>query len=593
MQIIKTDVAIVGAGGSGLRAAIEIAKNHPELDIALISKVYPMRSHTVAAEGGAAGVAQDHDSLDNHFDDTVSGGDWLCEQDVVQYFVENAAKQLTQLEHWGCPWNRKEDGSINVRAFGGMKIERTWFAADKSGFHILHTLFQTSLQYPKIKRFDEHFCLDLIVEDEKIQGLVILDIAEGEAKLIQAKSVIMATGGAGRVYSYNTNGGIVTGDGMSLAYRHGVALRDMEFVQYHPTGLPGSGILMTEGCRGEGGILVNKNGYRYLQDYGLGPEVPVGQTKNKYMELGPRDKLSQCFWQEQQKGNVVKGPRGDVVYLDLRHLGEKKINERLPFIRELAKAYVGIDPVYEPIPVRPTAHYTMGGIETDAKTATKLAGLYAVGECASVGLHGANRLGSNSLTELAVFGQLAGQEAANYAANSTHKEIAPLRKKAEEIMQRTEALLNSKGTEKMADIRQEMGDAMEEGVGIYRTKESMQKTINKLAELKVRYKNIQINDKSSVFNTEFLYAIELGYLLDTAEAMAHSAILREESRGSHQRLDGFEKRDDLNFLKHSLAYYQEERAPRIDYSPVTITKSQPAERAYGAAGEKADVQEKA
>jgi len=593
VQIIKTDVAIVGAGGSGLRAAIEIAKNHPELDIALISKVYPMRSHTVAAEGGAAGVAQDHDSLDNHFDDTVSGGDWLCEQDVVQYFVENAAKQLTQLEHWGCPWNRKEDGSINVRAFGGMKIERTWFAADKSGFHILHTLFQTSLQYPKIKRFDEHFCLDLIVENDKIQGLVILDIAEGEAKLIQAKSVIMATGGAGRVYSYNTNGGIVTGDGMSLAYRHGVALRDMEFVQYHPTGLPGSGILMTEGCRGEGGILLNKDGYRYLQDYGLGPEVPVGQTKNKYMELGPRDKLSQCFWQEQQKGNVIKGPRGDVVYLDLRHLGEKKINERLPFIRELAKAYVGVDPVYEPIPVRPTVHYTMGGIETDAKTATKLAGLYAIGECASVGLHGANRLGSNSLTELAVFGQLAGQEAANYACNSKHEKITPLRKQADEIMARCEALLHSQGTEKMADIRQEMGDAMEEGVGIYRSKASMQKTIDKLAELKLRYKNIQINDKSSVFNTEFLYAIELGYLLDTAEAMAHSAILREESRGSHQRLDGFEKRDDNNFLKHSLAYYQEGKAPRIDYSSVTITKSQPAERAYGAAGDKAQAQEKA
>jgi fumarate reductase flavoprotein subunit len=593
VQIIKTDVAIVGAGGSGLRAAIEIAKEHPELDIALISKVYPMRSHTVAAEGGAAAVVQDHDTLDNHFDDTVSGGDWLCEQDVVQYFVENAAKQLTQLEHWGCPWSRKEDGSINVRAFGGMKIERTWFAADKSGFHILHTLFQTSLQYPKIKRFDEHFCLDLIVEDDKIEGVVILDIAEGEAKLIQAKSVIMATGGAGRVYSYNTNGGIVTGDGMSLAYRHGVALRDMEFMQYHPTGLPGSGILMTEGCRGEGGILLNKDGYRYLQDYGLGPEVPVGQTKNKYMELGPRDKLSQCFWQEQQKGNVVKGPRGDVVYLDIRHLGEKKINERLPFIRELAKAYVGVDPVYEPIPVRPTVHYTMGGIETDAKTATKLAGLYAIGECASIGLHGANRLGSNSLTELAVFGQLAGQEAANYASNNKHGKISPLRKKAEEIMARTEALLNSEGTEKMADIRQEMGDCMEEGVGIYRTKESMQKTIDKLAELKLRYKKIQINDKSSVFNTEFLYAIELGYLLDTAQAMAHSAILREESRGSHQRIDGFEKRDDNNFLKHSLAYYQDGKAPRIDYSSVTITKSQPAERAYGAAGEKAHAQEKA
>lgn len=591
MQVIKTDVAIIGAGGSGLRAAIEIAENHPELDIALISKVYPMRSHTVAAEGGAAGVAQDHDSLDNHFNDTVSGGDWLCEQDVVEYFVENASKQLTQLEHWGCPWSRKPDGSINVRAFGGMKIERTWFAADKSGFHILHTLFQTSIQHPKITRFDEHFCLDLIVEDDKIQGVVILDIAEGEAKLIQAKSVIMATGGAGRVYSYNTNGGIVTGDGMSLAYRHGVALRDMEFVQYHPTGLPGSGILMTEGCRGEGGILVNKDGYRYLQDYGLGPEVPVGETKNKYMELGPRDKLSQCFWQEQQKGNVIQGERGDYIHLDLRHLGEDKINERLPFIRELAKAYVGVDPVYEPIPVRPTVHYTMGGIETDAKTATSLAGLYAIGECASVGLHGANRLGSNSLTELAVFGQLAGQQAAEYAKKNKHEKLTPLKKQAEDIIKRTEDLLHSNGTEKMADIRQEMGDSMEEGVGIYRTEASMQKTIDKLAELKKRYKNIKIVDKSSVFNTEFLYAIELGYLLDTAEAMAHSAIARKESRGSHQRIDGFEARDDEKFLKHSLAYFQANKSPKIDYSDVTITKSQPAVRAYGAAGD-ASAQEK-
>lgn len=585
MQIIKTDVAIIGAGGSGLRAAIEIAENHPELDIALISKVYPMRSHTVAAEGGAAGVAQDHDSLENHFNDTVSGGDWLCEQDVVEYFVENAAKQLTQLEHWGCPWSRKADGSINVRAFGGMKIERTWFAADKSGFHILHTLFQTSLQHSKITRFDEHFCLDLIVKENKIQGVVILDIAEGEAKLIQAKSVIMATGGAARVYSYNTNGGIVTGDGMSLAYRHGVALRDMEFVQYHPTGLPGSGILMTEGCRGEGGILVNKNGRRYLQDYGLGPEVPVGETKNKYMELGPRDKISQCFWQELQKGNVFEGERGDYIHLDLRHLGEAKINERLPFIRELAKAYVGVDPVYDPIPVRPTVHYTMGGIATDAKTATSLAGLYAIGECASVGLHGANRLGSNSLTELAVFGQLAGQQAAEHAKTIEHEKIAPLKKQAEAVIKRTEALLHSKGTEKMADIRQEMGDSMEEGVGIYRTEASMQKTIDKLAELKIRYKDIKIEDKSSVFNTEFLYAIELGYLLDTAEAMAHSAISRKESRGSHQRLDGFETRDDENYLKHSLAYYQADKSPKIDYSDVTITKSQPGVRAYGAAGD--------
>ena len=585
MQIIKTDVAIIGAGGSGLRAAIEIAENHPQLDIALISKVYPMRSHTVAAEGGAAGVVQDSDSLEQHFDDTVSGGDWLCEQDVVQYFVENAAKQLTQLEHWGCPWSRKDDGSINVRAFGGMKKERTWFAADKSGFHILHTLFQTSLKHPKITRFDEHFCLDLIVEDNKIQGVVILDIAEGEAKLIQAKSVIMATGGAARVYTYNTNGGIVTGDGMALAYRHGVALRDMEFIQYHPTGLPGSGILMTEGCRGEGGVLINKNGYRYLQDYDLGPETPLGHPKNKHMELGPRDRISQCFWQEQQKGNVITTERGDVVYLDLRHLGEAKINERLPFIRELAKAYVGVDPVHEPIPVRPTVHYTMGGIATDAKTATSLAGLYAIGECASVGLHGANRLGSNSLSELVVFGQLAGQQAAEYAKQTQHQDITPLREQAEKVIAKTKALLNSNGTEKMADIRQAMGDCMEEGVGIYRTQASMQKTIDTLAALQQRYKQIKITDKSSVFNTEFLYAIELGYLLDTAEAIANSAILRQESRGSHQRIDDFTTRDDINFLKHSLAYYQADKAPIIKYADVTITTSQPAKRVYGAASE--------
>jgi fumarate reductase flavoprotein subunit len=319
----------------------------------------------------------------------------------------------------------------------------------------------------------------------------------------------------------------------------------------------------------------------------LGPEVPVGQTKNKHMELGPRDKLSQCFWQEQQKGNVFKGDRGDYIHMDLRHLGEEKINERLPFIRELAKAYAGVDPVYEPIPVRPTVHYTMGGIATNAKTATSLAGLYAIGECASIGLHGANRLGSNSLTELAVFGQLGGQEAANYALNTVHQNTDPLKKQANAILARTKALLHSNGTEKMADIRLEMGDCMEEGVGIYRTKESMQKTIDKLAKLKERYKKIKIVDKSSVFNTEFLYAVELGYLLDSAEAMAHSAINREESRGSHQRIDGFDKRDDQNFLKHSLAYYQADKAPKIKYSAVTITKSQPAERVYGGASDQA------
>jgi fumarate reductase flavoprotein subunit len=586
VDIIKTDVAIVGAGGGGLRAAIAIAEKHPELEIALISKVYPMRSHTVAAEGGAAGVVREDDSLDNHFHDTVSGGDWLCEQDVVEYFVENATKELTQLEHWGCPWSRKEDGHVNVRAFGGMKIPRTWFAADKTGFHILHTLFQTSIKYPSIKRFDEHFVLDLLVHDGRPQGVVCFDIQNGVTRIIQAKSVIIATGGGSRVYRFNTNGGIVTGDGMALAYRHGVPLRDMEFVQYHPTGLPGSGILMTEGCRGEGGILLNKDGYRYLQDYGLGPEIPVGETKNKYMELGPRDRLSQAFWQEQQRGRTIESPFGDIVHLDLRHLGEKKLLERLPFICELSRAYMGVDPVKEPIPVRPVVHYTMGGIETDGMGATRMPGLFAVGECASNGLHGANRLGSNSLCEIVVFGKVAGEQAALFAKQHSHIDSNILYRQGMEVVAKSMSLMENGGTENPADIRNEMGDAMESGVGIYRTAETMQNTIDKLKELKERYKRVRVADKSSVFNTDWLYTIELGFLLDVAESVAHSAIQRKESRGSHQRIDGFEERDDVNYLKHSLAFRNENGAPTIEYSDVKITKSQPAKRVYGSEAEK-------
>ncbi len=586
MRYVQTDVAIIGAGGGGLRAAIAIAEAEPNVNIALISKVYPMRSHTVAAEGGAAAVVKEQDSFDWHFNDTVSGGDWLCEQDVVEYFVENSPKEMVQMEHWGCPWSRQDSGKVNVRAFGGMKIERTWFAADKTGFHILHTLFQTSTKYPQIKRFDEHFCLELIVVDEKIQGVLVQDIAGGEIYVIQAKSVIIATGGAGRVYRYNTNGGIVTGDGMSLAYRHGVPLRDMEFVQYHPTGLPGTGILMTEGCRGESGILTNKDDYRYLQDYELGPETPLGQPKNKHMELGPRDRLSQAFWQEEQKGRTLNHPLwGSYVNLDLRHLGEEKINERLPFIRELAKAYVGVDPVHEPIPVRPTVHYTMGGIETDKYCATQLAGLYAVGECASSGLHGANRLGSNSLAELLVFGKVAGEHAAKFAADNEHQSIEDILAVAEKTKARLLKQFDGDSSESIADLRAEMGKTMEAGVGIYRTEEGIQNACNIIAKLKIRYRNINLHDDSSVFNTEWFSALELGYLLDIAQTMAHSALNRKESRGSHQRLDGFVERDDVNYLKHSLAYYQENDAPKISYSSVTITKSQPAKRVYGAASE--------
>lgn len=593
MQTFNADIAIIGAGGAGLRAAIAAAQAHPQLKIALVSKVYPMRSHTVAAEGGSAAVTQDHDSFDSHFHDTVSGGDWLCEQDVVDHFVRHCPQEMIQLEQWGCPWSRKADGSVNVRRFGGMKIERTWFAADKTGFHILHTLFQTSLQFPNIQRFDEHFVLDILVDDGQARGLVAINMMEGSRVQIRANAVVLATGGAGRVYRYNTNGGIVTGDGMGMALKHGVPLRDMEFVQYHPTGLPGSGILITEGCRGEGGIMVNKDGYRYLQDYGMGPETPLGHPENKYMELGPRDKLSQAFWHEWRAGRTIATPRGDVVHLDLRHLGEKKLLERLPFICELSKAYVGVDPITDPIPVRPTAHYTMGGIETDGQCETRIRGLFAVGECSSVGLHGANRLGSNSLAELVVFGRMAGEQAASRALETASVNSQAIDAQARDVLDNLRALVNQSGNEKWSTLRDEMGLSMEEGCGIYRTPELMQKTIDKLAELKQRFKRVSISDTSSVFNTDLLYAIELKHGLDVAECMAHSAWHRKESRGAHQRLDeGCTVRDDVNFLKHTLAFYQADAAPRLAYSDVKITTLPPAKRMYGAEGDDHDKKKK-
>ena len=592
MEVFKADVAIVGGGGAGLRAAIAVAESDPTLKIALVSKVYPMRSHTVSAEGGSAGVKKEGDSLEYHFNDTVGGGDWLCEQDVVEFFVSKCAEELTQLEHWGCPWSRTEDGHVNVRAFGGMKIERTWFAADKTGFHMLHTLFQTSIKYPSIKRFDEHFCVDLVKEDGRCQGVVAIEMASGEFTLIEAGSVIIATGGAGRVFRENTNGGVVTGDGMALAYRHGVPLRDMEFVQYHPTCMPGTGLLFTEACRGEGGFLVNKDGYRYLQDYGLGPAEPT--PRNKAMELGPRDRLSQAFWHEQQKGRTIEGRYGPVVHLDLRHLGATKLHERLPQICELAEQFLDVDPALAPIPIRPAVHYTMGGIMVNGLCASPLPGLYAVGECSSVGIHGANRLGSNSLSELLVFGKVAGVEAAGFAKSVAPGNSASLLKQAKAVEQRVTALkTKTGGTEKISVLRKEMAQTMEDGCGIYRLADTMQKTCNKLDELKARFKNVNLEDGSSVWNTEWLLAIELEYQLDVAQTMAYSALQRRESRGAHQRLDGYEQRDDVNFLKHSEANYVADGAPRISYGDVKITKSQPGVRAYGAAGEKAEKERKA
>ncbi|HRF63326.1 MAG TPA: fumarate reductase (quinol) flavoprotein subunit [Candidatus Competibacter sp.] len=584
MEIVQTDIAIIGAGGAGLRAAIALAEADPKLRIALISKVYPMRSHTCAAEGGAAGVIKSDDSLDYHFNDTVGGGDWLCDQDAVEYFINEAPKELVQLEHWGCPWSREPDGAVAVRPFGGMKIKRTWFAADKSGFHILHTLFQTSLKYPTIQRFDEYYALDLLEDDGRCQGLTALEMRSGQIKQFQAGAVIIAAGGAGRMFPFTTNGAIKTGDGMALAYRVGAPLKDMEFVQYHPTGLPNTGILLTEGCRGEGGILVNKDGRRYLQDYGMGPETPVGQPVLKTMELGPRDRLSQAFWHEQQKGNTVSTKWGDCVLLDMRHLGEKKINERLPFVRDLSISYLGMDPVKEPIPIRPVVHYCMGGIHTNIEAATPLPGLFAAGECACVSINGANRLGSNSLTELLVFGRRAAMSAiAHLQSVPKSGNSAALTAKADASQARIRALFErSKGDETISGIRGEMMHTLEEGAGIYRTGDSLAKTCDKIAELRQRYANISLNDKTSVYNTDLLQALELGSMLDCAEAVAVGGRDRKESRGAHQRLD-FTARDDVNFLKHTLTYYHPKEPPRIEYLDVVITKSQPGVRDYSGA----------
>jgi fumarate reductase flavoprotein subunit len=587
METIRTDIVIVGAGGAGLRAAIAIAENNPELEVALVSKVYPMRSHTCAAEGGAAGVKTAEDSLDMHFNDTVSGGDWLCDQEVVEYFVSQAPLELIQLEHWGCPWSREDDGSVAVRPFGGMKKKRTWYAADKSGFHILHTLFQTSLQFPTIKRFDEYFAIDLLHKDGKCRGVVAMEMRSGRFFSFQAPVVIMATGGGGQVFPFTTNGAIKTGDGMAMAYRAGVPLKDMEFVQYHPTGLPGTGILLTEGCRGEGGILVNKDGYRYLQDYGMGPETPIGEPVLKTMELGPRDRLSQAFWHEQKKGNTVETPWGDCILLDMRHLGEKKINERLPLVRELASSYVGHDPVTDPVPVRPVIHFMMGGIDSNINGETPMPGLFAIGETACSGLHGANRLGSNSLTDLLVSGKRSADRAAAYAKEAGKGEIDPaLTEQSTAVVTWVRELLQqSGGDESIAAIRRDMKSTLEEGAGIYRDEDGARDACERIADLRQRYRNIEVHDKSNVFNTDLQQALELRNLLDVAETVAEGSLERRESRGAHQRLD-YTERDDENFLRHSLAYRQDESRPRIEWLDVTITRSKPGVRDYSGGKDK-------
>ncbi|OLB82781.1 MAG: FAD-binding protein [Chloroflexi bacterium] len=570
MEFESYDVLVVGGGLAGIRAAIAAVEANPRVRVGMVSKVYPMRSHTVSAEGGAAAALAPDDSYETHAFDTIKGSDYLADQDVVEAFVREAPVEVIQMEHWGCPWSRNPDGTIAVRPFGGMTTWRTCYAADKTGFHMLHTVFQTSLKYPQITRHDEAFVTKLLVEDSRCVGVVALDIRSGRFDAITAKSVILATGGLGRVYAFTTNGNICTGDGMALAYRAGAALKDMEMVQFHPTGLPFTGILITEAVRGEGGYLLNNQGERFLKRY-----VP-----NK-MELGPRDIISRAMVTEFEAGRGFDGPHGKYMHLDVRHLGEAVIDRKLPFMRELGREFVGIDIVTDPIPVRPVQHYMMGGVDADISGATPILGLYAAGECANVGLNGGNRLGSNSLSECLVFGAAAGRAAAHYAASARPVTANPVDAMLWDEAHRVEAAYLEKkgGDERIGVIREEMQKEMDAGAGVFRTRDGLSRLARNLGGLRERFEKVKIEDSSRTFNTEITAALELDFMLEVASAITFSALAREESRGAHSRLD-FPERDDKKFLKHTVAFHTNALAPRLEYSEVTITNFQPQARTY-------------
>ncbi|HVC77322.1 MAG TPA: FAD-binding protein [Candidatus Micrarchaeaceae archaeon] len=570
MDFESYDVLVVGGGLAGIRAAIAVVETNPRLKVGMVSKVYPMRSHTVSAEGGAAAVLRPEDSYETHAFDTIKGSDYLADQDVVEAFVREAPIEVIQMEHWGCPWSRDPDGKISVRPFGGMTTWRTCFAADKTGFHMLHTVFQTSLKYRQIHRHDEAFVTKLLVEDGRCVGVVAIDMRSGRFDAITAKAVILATGGLGRVYAFTTNGNICTGDGMALAYRAGVGLKDMEMVQFHPTGLPFTGILITEAVRGEGGYLLNKDGERFLKRY-----VP-----NK-MELGPRDIISRAMVTEFEEGRGFEGPHGRYMHLDVRHLGEAAIDRKLPFMRELGREFVGIDIVHDPIPVRPVQHYMMGGVDADISGVTPMPGLYAAGECANVGLNGGNRLGSNSLSECLVFGAATGRMAAEYVNVAQAVGANPIDAMLKDETKRIEMdyLDKKSGDESIGAIREEMQLDMDAGAGVFRTREGLEKLTKQLGNLRDRFGRIKIQDSSRTFNTELMAALELDYMLEVAEVITYSALAREESRGAHARRD-FPERDDEKFLKHTIALHANEIAPRLEYRDVRITNFKPQARAY-------------
>jgi succinate dehydrogenase / fumarate reductase flavoprotein subunit len=565
LEVHSHDIVIVGAGLAGLRAAIAAAEVSKDIEVAVVSKVYPTRSHSVCAQGGTAAVMREGDSFDLHAWDTVKGSDFLADQDVVEFFVKRISKEVVRLEHWGMPWSRTSDGKIAQRAFGGHSFPRACFSADLVGFQEMHTLYGRALAYDNIKFYDEWYVTSLISEG-CVKGLTAIDLKTGTMSAFRAKVIIMATGGACRIYRFTTYSYTATGDGMVLAYRAGAPLEDMEFVQFHPTGLVPSGVLISEAARGEGGYLRNRKGERFMERYA-----------KERMELAPRDIVARAEMTEIMEGKAFEGPDGPYITLDLTHLGEEKINERLPYIREVTQRLLGIDPVHEPIPIAPAAHYSMGGIKANIKTATPLPHLFAAGECSCLSLHGANRLGTNSTAECLVFGAVAGEEASKLALTSEFPDL-PKERLAEEEKRVFDQILGNEGGEKIPEIRMQMMNIMNEKVWVFRDEQRLAEAVKEIRALKEKFKKAKVEDSSRVFNLGLINALELDCMLELAEVTALSALSRRESRGAHSRVD-YPKRDDVNWLRHTLVYYTVD-GPRFGYAPVTITKWQPVERKY-------------
>ncbi|HPD55692.1 MAG TPA: FAD-binding protein [Smithellaceae bacterium] len=568
-MMLNHDILIVGGGLTGLRAAVGLCD---KFNVGLISKVYPVRSHSIAAQGGInASLANNPDGRDDtwekHAFDTIKGSDYLGDQNAIEIMCKEAPGVVYEMEHWGCPFSRFPDGTIAQRPFGGGGFPRTCFSADVTGHSLLNTLYERAV-YKKVKIYPEWFVTALCVDDGQCHGVIVLDMKSGKLIPVRAKVTIFGTGGYGRVYRNSTNALINTGSGIGMAYKAGVPLKDMEFVQFHPTTLIGTNILMTEGCRGEGGYLLNNKGERFMQKY-----APSA------MELAPRDIVSRCIMTEMEEGRGFEHPLGTYIQLDLRHLGEKKISERLPGIRSICIDFIGIDPVKEPIPIMPSQHYSMGGIDVNEKGASSVKGFYAAGECACVSVHGANRLGGNSLLDTIVFGKLTAQAIEEDLPKSKLKpKEKPLLALKKEMEKKINAL-SQPGGERPYMLAADLGAVMNEKVGIFRTKKELVQALDEVIKIKERYKKVSISSADLHMNFELQNALELENMLDVAHTIVLGALLREESRGAHFRRD-FPKRNDKKWLKHTIAKRSKKGEPLISFKDVKITKYQPMERKY-------------